>query len=56
VSGAGQVKLLVKARGRKKRVLDRTGTVTIRAKVTYTPTGGAPNRKTKRITLIKRRR
>jgi len=56
VSGAGQVKLLVKPKGRKRRVLNRTGRVTIRVKVTYTPTGGASNRKTKRIKLIKRRR
>ena len=40
MSGAGQVKLLVKPKGRKRRVLNRTGRVTIRVKVTYTPTGG----------------
>jgi hypothetical protein len=54
VSAAGAVKLLVKSKGKKKRTLDRTGTVKVKAKVTYTPTGGDPNTKSKRVKLIKR--
>jgi hypothetical protein len=54
VSAAGTVKLLVKSKGKKKRTLDRTGSVKVKVKVTYTPTGGSPNTETKRIKLIKR--
>jgi hypothetical protein len=53
VSAAGKVKLRVKSKGKKKRKLNRTGKVKVRAKVTYTPTGGTPNTKTKPIKLIK---
>jgi subtilisin-like proprotein convertase family protein len=54
VSAAGTVKLKIKAKGKAKKHLDRIGTVKVKAKVTYTPTGGSPNTKTKRIKLIKR--
>src|SRR5512133_324582 len=36
-------------------LLNRTGKVMVKAKVTYTPTGGDPSTKAKRIKLIKRR-
>ena len=55
VNAAGKVKLLVKSKGKKKRQLSRTGKVKVVAKVTYTPTGGAANTKTRRIKLVKRR-
>jgi hypothetical protein len=54
VSAAGKVKLRVKSKGKKKRKLNRTGNVKVRAKVTYTPTGGEPNTKAKRIKLTKK--
>jgi DNA-binding beta-propeller fold protein YncE len=53
VSAAGKVKLLIKAKGRKKRKLSRTGKVKVKAKVTFTPTNGDPNKKSKRIKLRK---
>jgi subtilisin-like proprotein convertase family protein len=54
VSAAGTVKLKIKAKGKAKKQLDRIGTVKVKAKVTYTPTGGDPNTKSKRVKLIKR--
>jgi hypothetical protein len=48
------VKLKVRATGEKKRMLKKTGSVTVKATVTYAPTGGSPNSQTKRIKLIKR--
>jgi hypothetical protein len=56
VSAAGAVKLKIRPKGKKKRKLSSTGAVRVKAKATYTPTGGVPNSKTKLITLIKRRR
>jgi hypothetical protein len=60
-SAAGIVKLLVRAKGAKKRKLNERGSVKIRVKVTYTPNGtstgdlvGDPNTKTRRIKLIKK--
>lgn len=53
-SGAGSVKLLVKSKGTRMRTLDRTGKVKVKAKVTFTPTGGDPNAETKSVKLIKR--
>jgi hypothetical protein len=55
VSVAGNVKLLIKAKGKARRKLGRTGKAKVKAKVTYTPTGGAPNTLTKTVKLIKRR-
>jgi hypothetical protein len=54
VSAAGKVKLKIKAKGKKKAKLNETGKVKVKAKVTFTPTGGAPNTKSKRIKLVKR--
>ncbi|MEK6277153.1 MAG: PQQ-dependent sugar dehydrogenase [Actinomycetota bacterium] len=54
VSAAGKVKLKVRSKGKKKRTLNRTGKVKVKAKITYTPTGGDPNKKSKRIKLVKR--
>jgi hypothetical protein len=55
VSAAGTVKLLVKAKGRAKRKLDRTGRVKVSVTITFTPTGGTANAQRKRIKLIKKR-
>jgi len=56
VSAAGKVKLLIKAKGGKKRKLSRTGKLKVRAKVTFTPINGDPNTKSKRTKLLKRLR
>ena len=40
VPEAGEVKVLVRARGRAKRTLRRTGAVKLHVKITYTPVGG----------------
>jgi hypothetical protein len=54
VSAAGKVKFKVRSKGKKKRKLNRTGKVKVKAKVTYTPTGGEPNTEAKQIKLVKR--
>jgi hypothetical protein len=40
VQAAGQVKLRIRAKGKAKATLERTGKVTVKATVTFTPTGG----------------
>ena len=45
----------MKARGKKRTELNRSGKTKVKAKVTYTPDGGEPNTQTKRVRLIKRR-
>lgn len=55
VSAAGVVNLLVKAKGKKKHKLAKTGKVKVKVKITYTPTGGKPSTRTKKITLKKQR-
>ena len=52
----GTVKLTLKARGKAKRKLKRKGKAEVKAKVTYTPAGGEPNTKTKRVKLKRKRR
>ena len=54
-SAAGTVKLLIKAMGKAKRKLNRKGKVLVKVRVTYIPTGGAPNTKTKKVKLIEKR-
>jgi hypothetical protein len=57
VSGSGsplRPKLRIRATGAKKRKLNETGSVQVKANVTYTPTGGNARKKSKRIKLIKR--
>jgi hypothetical protein len=54
VRAAGTTRLLLGASGRKQRTLNRTGTVTIRPRVTYTPTSGTPRTRSKNIRLGKR--
>jgi hypothetical protein len=53
VGAAGKVTLLVKAKGQKKQKLNDNGKVTVRPKITFTPTGGISASKTKRIVLKK---
>jgi virginiamycin B lyase len=56
VSRAGTVKLTIKARPSIARRLRRTGKATVIVRVTYTPTGGDPNTKSKKLTLRRDRR
>lgn len=53
VPEAGQVKLLIKAKGKQKRTLNETGKVKIKPKVTYTPTGGDPSTQSRKLKLKK---
>jgi hypothetical protein len=53
VGAAGKVSLLIKAKGRKKQKLNDNGKVTVRPKITFSPTGGTPATQTKRIVLKK---
>jgi hypothetical protein len=51
----GQVQLTLTAQPKTSRRLRRTGRVKVTAQVTYTPTGGDPNTKSKTLTLTLRR-
>jgi hypothetical protein len=53
VTAAGKVKLKIKPRGKAKAKLNHTGRATVKAKVTFTPSGGASASKTKKIRLKK---
>jgi hypothetical protein len=53
VSGAGTVKLLVRARGPKRLLLDRSGRVKVKLLITYTPTGGTPASEKRNLKLRK---
>ena len=46
---------MIRSAGKQKRKLQRTGKVTVNARITYTPNGGGPNTQTMRIKLVKRR-
>jgi sugar lactone lactonase YvrE len=52
---AGKVRLTVKPRERTRRTLERTGRVKVTARVTYTPAGGDPRKKSKTL-ILKRNR
>ena len=54
VSAASQIQLRIVSKGKKKRALNRDGTVKLNAKITYTPTGGSPKTQPKQIKLIER--
>jgi hypothetical protein len=54
VGTAGKVKLLIKSKGKKRRKLNRTGKVKVKAQVTYTPTGAIPNTQSRKVRLVKR--
>jgi hypothetical protein len=54
-AAASKVRLGVRARGKARRRLRRTRHARVRAKVTFTPTGGIPHTQQKTIRLIKRR-
>jgi hypothetical protein len=54
VTAAGNVKLLIRAKGKKQRTLNETGKVKVSFAVTYTPTGGDPSTQSRKLKLKKR--
>ncbi len=56
VSGPGTVKLTIKGQPITQRRLGRTGRATITVKVTYAPSGGDPNTRSRKLTLRRDRR
>lgn len=54
VSAPGKVKLLIKAKGKKKRTLNETGNVKLKVAVTYTPTNGDPGTQILKVKLKKK--
>jgi hypothetical protein len=54
IKAAGTVQLPIKASGKQQRTLARTGKVTVRASVTYTPSGGKPTTRSRNVRLEKR--
>jgi hypothetical protein len=54
VQAPGTMRLLIRASGKKRRTLNRTGTLTLRPRVTYTPIGGTPRTRSKIVRLQKR--
>jgi hypothetical protein len=54
VPAAGKVKVVIKAKGLKKRQLGRKGKVTVKPKITFTPTGGIPTSEFRKIKLHRR--
>lgn len=52
--GAGAAQLLIKATGKKKRTLNKTGKVKANVTITYTPTNGDPGTRSVKVKLIKR--
>ena len=56
VSRAGTVRFTIKGQPGTQRRLFRTGQATVTVRVTYTPTGGDPNTRSKKLTLRRGRR
>lgn len=53
VTAPGDVKLTIRAKGKKKRKLNETGKVKVKPKITFTPTGGDPNTQSRKLKLKK---
>ena len=51
VKAAGTVQLLIKASGKQRRTLVRTGRATVRVTITYTPIGGRPSSRSRSVRL-----
>jgi len=56
VNGAGDVQLLVRATGKKRRKLRKNGKAAVSLTVTFTPTGGNPSFQTTSLKLKLKRR
>ena len=54
VLAPGEVKLTIKAKGKKKATLKKTGKVTVKPNITYTPTGGDPSTQSVKVKLKKK--
>jgi hypothetical protein len=55
VTAPGDVKLTIRAKGKKKRKLNATGKVTVTPTITYTPTGGDPSTQSRKLQIKKKR-
>jgi hypothetical protein len=55
VTAPGQVKLLIKAKGKQRTTLGATGKVTLRPTIGYTPTGGDSSTQSTKVKLRKQR-
>jgi hypothetical protein len=55
VTAPGDVKLTIRAKGKKLRKLNDTGKVEVTPKITYTPTGGDPSTQSRKLKLEKKR-
>jgi hypothetical protein len=55
VNAPGDVKLTIRAKGKKKRKLSDTGQVTVKPTITYTPTGGDPSSQSRKLKLRTKR-
>ena len=55
VTAAGTVKVTIRAKGRKQKTLSETGKVTVKPKITYTPTGGDPSTQSVKVKLLKKK-
>jgi hypothetical protein len=53
VTAPGKVKLTITAKGKKKATLNDAGKVTVKPKITYTPTGGDPSTQSVKLKLKK---
>jgi hypothetical protein len=53
-TGKATIKLLVRAKGKKKKSLERTGKAKVKVTVMFTPTGGSPNNQSLKLVLKKR--
>jgi hypothetical protein len=53
VTAPGKVKLKITATGRKRRGLNQRGRVKVKPKITYTPTGGDPASRSRKLSLRK---
>lgn len=54
VTAPGDVNLRIRAKGKQNRKLSRTGTVKLRPRITFTPTGGDPSTQSLKLRLKKR--
>lgn len=54
LSGPGTARVTIRAKGKRRRKLIRTGLCTVRAVISFTPDGGTPNSRVKSVRLRKR--
>jgi hypothetical protein len=54
VTAPGAARLLIKAKGKKRRTLNKAGKVTLKPKITYTPVDGNPSTRSTSLKLKKR--